>query len=139
MSVPFWRTRDRYYQILGNECEKCGQEYFPPVNVCPNCHSTKLVDHEMPKTGTLLSYSLQKESMAGFEDQEPMIFGLVKLDNGVRIIAQLVDIPYESMKEGMKLVAVFRRIKADGEAGQIFYGYKFSRSRTSKFESNSPV
>ena len=88
----------------------------------------------MPKTGSLLSYSLQKESVQGFEDQEPMIFGLIKLENGVRIISQLVDIPYESLKEGMKLVAVFRRIKAEGEAGQIFYGYKFSRSRTSKFE-----
>jgi uncharacterized OB-fold protein len=135
MSVPYWRSRDRYYRILGNKCEKCGQEYFPPVNVCSNCHSVKLVDQEMPKKGTLLSYTLQKESILGFEDQEPMIFGLVKLDNGVRIVAQLVDIPYESMKEGMKLVAVFRRIKAEGEAGQIFYGYKFSRSRTSKFDS----
>jgi uncharacterized OB-fold protein len=139
MSLPFWRTRDRYYRILGNKCEKCAHEYFPPVNVCPNCHSTKFVDKEMPKDGTLLSYSLQKESMAGFEEQEPMIFGLVKLENGVRIIAQLVDIPYESMKEGMKLVAVFRRIKAEGESGQIFYGYKFSRSRTSKFESTSTL
>jgi uncharacterized OB-fold protein len=134
LSVQFWRTKDRYYRILGNKCESCGQEYFPPVTVCPNCHSTKLIDREMPKSGSLLSYSLQKESVQGFEDQEPMIFGLIRLENGVRIISQLVDIPYESLKEGMKLVAVFRRIKAEGEAGQIFYGYKFSRNRTSKFE-----
>jgi len=136
MSLPYWRTRDRYYRILGNKCEKCAQEYFPPVSICPNCQSTQLTDREMPRSGTLLSYSLQKESMAGFEEQEPMIFGLVRLENGVRIIAQLVDIPYESMKEGMKLVAVFRRIKAEGESGQIYYGYKFSRSRTSKFDAS---
>lgn len=83
----------------------------------------------MPQTGTLLSYTMQRESLSGYEEQEPMIFGLVRLDNGVKIIAQVVDIPYESLEEGFKLKAVFRRIKTDGESGQIFYGYKFGPAR----------
>lgn len=129
MAVPFWRTRDRYYNILGSRCEICGQEYFPALNVCRKCRSAKLKDKEMPQTGTLLSYTMQRESLSGYEEQEPMIFGLVRLDNGVKIIAQVVDIPYESLEEGFKLKAVFRRIKTDGESGQIFYGYKFGPAR----------
>ncbi len=132
MSVPYWRARDRYYRILGNKCEQCSQEYFPPAAICKKCGSTKFVDCEMPKTGTLVSYTQQKESIHGFEDQEPMVFGLLRLDNGVRIIAQLVEVPYDSLKEGMKLKAVFRRVRVDGESGQIFYGYKFGASRESK-------
>ena len=31
-----------------------------------------------------------------------MLFGLVKLENGVKIITQLVDVTYESLKRGMK-------------------------------------
>ena len=89
----------------------------------------KLSDFEMPKVGTLLSYTLQRESVQGFEDQEPMVFGLLKLENGVRIVAQVVDLPYDSLKEGMKLNAVFRRVRVDGESGQIFYGYKFTGIR----------
>jgi uncharacterized protein len=130
MSVPYWRSRDRYYRILGKKCDQCGKEYFPPVSVCRKCHSTKLSDCEMPKSGSLLSYTLQRESVQGFEDQEPMIFGLVKLENGVRIIAQIVDLPYDSLKEGMKLNAVFRRVRVDGDSGQIFYGYKFAGTRS---------
>jgi len=80
----------------------------------------------MPKHGSLLSYTLQKESIFGFEEQEPMIFAIVRLDNGVKIVSQIVDAPYESLKEGMKLAAVFRKIRTDGESGQIYYGYKFS-------------
>jgi uncharacterized protein len=83
----------------------------------------------MPRTGKLLSYTQQKESVQGFEDQEPMVFGLLEFENGVRIIAQIVDLPYDTIKEGMKLKAVFRRIRVDGESGQIFYGYKFGPSR----------
>ena len=89
----------------------------------------------MPRTGTLLSYTLQRESVQGFEDQEPMVFGLLELKNGVRIISQIVDLPYDSLKEGMKLKAVFRRIRVDGESGQIFYGYKFGPSREAKHTS----
>ena len=88
----------------------------------------------MPKTGTLVSFTQQRESVQGFEDQEPMIFGLLRLENGVRILTQLVDLPYDSLKDGMKLNAVFRRIRVDGESGQIFYGYKFGPIREAKQE-----
>ena len=132
MSVPFWRMRDRYYRILGNKCEKCASEYFPPVNICRKCGSTALVDHQMPKTGKLLSYTLQKESLAGFEEQEPMTFGLIRLENGVKLMAQIVDIPYDSMKEGLKVHVTFRRIRSEGESGQIYYGFKFGPSRASR-------
>jgi uncharacterized OB-fold protein len=134
MSVPFWRARDRYYGILGNKCTRCGAEYFPPVNICRKCRSTTLKDERMPHSGTLLSYTMQKESLPGFEDQEPMIFGLVRLENGVTIVAQIVDIAYESLKEGSKLRAVFRRVKSEGESGQIFYGYKFAPALKSSHE-----
>ncbi|MGI0090821.1 MAG: Zn-ribbon domain-containing OB-fold protein [Nitrososphaerales archaeon] len=132
MTVPFWRMRDRYYGILGNKCDDCAQEYFPPVSVCRKCRSVKLKDKAMPRTGTLLSYTMQRESLPGFEDQEPMVFGLVKLVNGVKIIAQLVDMPYESLVDGLRLRTVFRRIRSDGESGQIFYGFKFAPARKGK-------
>jgi uncharacterized protein len=132
MSVPFWRMRDRYYRILGNKCENCGSEYFPALSICRKCHASKLVDIEMPKSGKLLSYTLQKESLPGFEDQEPMIFGLVQLDNGVKLVTQIVDAPYESLKEGERVKAVFRKVRTDGESGQIYYGFKFGLDRESK-------
>ena len=118
--------------MLGNKCQKCGTEFFPHVNFCRRCHSTELIDFEMPRVGTLLSYSLQKESVSGFEEQEPMIFGLVELLNGVRMIGQIVDMPYESLKIGIKVKAVFRRIKTDGPSGQIYYGYKFGPFRKAR-------
>jgi uncharacterized OB-fold protein len=121
--------RDRYYRILGNKCAKCGAEYFPPANICRKCKAVEFKDYEMPHVGTLLSYTLQKESLAGFEDQEPMIFGLIKLENGVKLVAQIVDIPYDSIKEGLKLHAAFRKIRDESEAGQIYYGYKFGPRR----------
>ncbi len=118
--------------MLGSRCEKCGTEFFPPVNKCRKCKSADLKDFEMPQSGKLLSYTLQKESVSGFEEQEPMSFGLVELSNGVRVVGQLVDIHYESLKIGTKVKAVFRRVRSDGPSGQIFYGYKFGPVRGAK-------
>jgi uncharacterized OB-fold protein len=44
-------------------------------------------------------------------------------------VGQLVDLPYESLKIGDRVKAVFRRVKSDGASGQIFYGYKFGPMR----------
>lgn len=126
MSVPYWRMRDRYYDLLGNRCVDCGKEFFPPVSTCRKCRSTNLKDHRMPKSGKLVSYTMQKETLPGFEDQEPMIFGLVDLENGVKIVAQIVDVSYETLKRDQKLKVVFRRVRSDGDSGQIYYGYKFA-------------
>ena len=57
-----------------------------------------------------------------------MTFGLVELDNGVKIVAQLVDTNYDNLKIGDSAKAVFRRIRTEGESGQIFYGYKFVKT-----------
>ena len=76
-----------------------------------------------------VDYTMQKESLPGFEGQEPMLFGLVKLENGVKIIAQLVDVTYESLKRGTKSRLFSEESESNGESGQIFYGFKFAPSR----------
>ena len=54
-----------------------------------------------------------------------MSIGLIKLDNGVNIVSQLVDSEVEDIKINANVKAVFRKINADGNSGQIYYGYKF--------------
>lgn len=79
----------------------------------------------MPKTGKIITFTRLHDVMPGFQDEDPMIFGLIELDNGVKLVTQLVDTNYDSLKIGDATKAVFRRIRTDGKSGQIFYGYKF--------------
>ena len=57
--------------------------------------------------------------MPGFEHELPMSIGLIKLDNGVNIVSQLVDSEVEDIKINANVKAVFRKINADGNSGQI--------------------
>jgi hypothetical protein len=125
MSIQYWRIRDRYYRLLGSKCTKCGAESFPPVYRCRKCGSDDVKDAEMPETGKIMTYTVLYEPLPGFEDQTPLYLAVIELDNGARVLTQLVDSPEDSIKTGARVKATTRRIRVDGESGQIIYGYKF--------------
>lgn len=125
MAIQYWRIRDRYYRLIGSRCESCGAEFFPPVYACKKCGSEKIVDREMPKTGVIVTYTKLHEPLPGFEAQAPFHLAVVRLENGARVLTQIVDSPDEAVKTGAKVRATTRRAKVDGESGQIIYGYKF--------------
>ena len=125
MGIQQWRIRDRYYRLVGSVCKDCGEEFFPPVYRCKKCGSPHIVDKEMPRTGKIMTYTVLHEPLPGYEAQTPLYLAVVKLDNGARVLAQIVDSPEESVKTGAKVKATVRRARVDGESGQIIYGYKF--------------
>ncbi len=125
MAIQAWRVKDRYYRLIGSRCRKCGAEYFPPVYRCRKCGSADIEDRQMPKEGSILTYTRLHEPLPGFEAQAPFYLAVVRLDNGARVLTQLVDSPEESVRTGARVRATVRRARVDGETGLIVYGYKF--------------
>ena len=126
MSIQYWRVRDRYYRLIGSKCTDCGDEFFPPVYRCRGCGSDRIKDKEMPKTGKIMTYTVLHEPLPGFEAQTPLHLAVVELENGARVLSQVVDSPEGSIKTGAKVRAIVRRALVDGESGQIIYGFKFT-------------
>ena len=125
MGIQQWRIRDRFYRLIGSKCEDCGDEFFPPGYQCWGCGSEHVVDKEMPRTGRIITYTVLHEPLPGYEAQTPLYLAVVKLDNGARMLTQIVDSPEDAVKTGAKVRATVRRARVDGESGQIIYGYKF--------------
>jgi uncharacterized OB-fold protein len=125
MVIQYWRNKDRYYRLMGVQCLKCNAEFFPPLYKCRKCGSEEIQDKEMPKEGKILTFTKLYETLPGFESQTPLCLAIVQLKNGVRVLGQIVDSPEDTVRIGSEVKAVFRRIKADGDSGQILYGYKF--------------
>ena len=125
--ISHWRTKRRYYGLIGSKCEDCESEFFPPVYVCPKCGSRRIVDKEMPKRGRILVHTLLYSPLSGFEGQIPLILAFVELENGVRIFAQITDSKPDEVKDGDEVEMVFRRVRVLGKDGQILYGYKFKK------------
>ena len=72
-----------------------------------------------------MTYTVLHEPLPGYEAQTPLYLAVVKLDNGARMLTQIVDSPEDAVKTGAKVRATVRRARVDGESGQIIYGYKF--------------
>ncbi|MFA6048389.1 MAG: Zn-ribbon domain-containing OB-fold protein [Candidatus Micrarchaeia archaeon] len=121
-----WRRIPERYNLIGSRCETCGTEYFPGRKVCPKCRRRgKLVAKRMPKAGKIFSFTEVFSAPAGFEHETPYFLAIIELENGVKILAQIVDSPRDTVAIGAKVEARFRKISEDDDEGVIAYGLKF--------------
>ncbi len=121
----FWREIPQRYRLEAGKCKNCGFIAFPPRLICPACHSREFETIHLPDTGKILTYTIIRVPPQPFVDQAPYAMGIIELDNGVRITGQIVDCDFEELKIGRRVRIEFRKIYQEGEAGVIYYGYKF--------------
>jgi uncharacterized OB-fold protein len=112
------------YRYEAAKCQKCGKVYFPPRLVCRECRSQKFEKTTLAKTGTVETFTVIRVPPSGFADEAPYAVGVVKLDDGVKLTAQIVDCDPENISIGDRVRMEFRKIQEDGESGIICYGYK---------------
>lgn len=119
-----WRLNDQRYRLTGEKCPHCEVAIFPPRDVCPECSEPAKMLYTFAGKGTVYSYTTILDAPEGFEIQAPYVVALIKLDEGPLITAQLTDLdgPPEI---GMRVEMVTRKLRTDGDAGIIVYGYKF--------------
>ena len=125
MSVPrYWRNEVPRYRLVGEECTACGNKYFPARPVC-SCGSTEFKAYSLAKKGEVVTWTVINNAPIGFEKYTPYMVAMIELEDGLRIISQLVDIDPEEVSTGLKVEACFRKVKEDGKTGILQYGYKF--------------
>ena len=83
-------------RLLGSRCDECGAVTFPEQSRCPRCSAATMDPLELPRRGTLVSWTTQgfppavdymnDPSGASFV---PFGVGLVQLDDVVRVESRL--------------------------------------------------
>ncbi len=125
-----WRKIPQRYNLIGDECKTCGERFFPPVTICPNCRRTgSLERYKFSGEGEIFSYTVVRAAQEGFDFQIPYFLGIIKLKEGPLVISQIVDSDPEEIDIGKKVKTVFRKVREDGSDGVIRYGYKFILDR----------
>lgn len=83
---------------------------------------SKLIGQE----GTILSFTLIRVAAKGFGKESPYPVVIVKMENGKKLIGQLVDWEAEDLKKGQKIRAVLRKLTPDHTENIIAYIIKFT-------------
>lgn len=126
MQVPrHWREIPQRYRLEADKCKKCSNILFPGRMVCPKCGSEEFEVFQLSGKGRLITYTVIRIAPEGFTDIVPYAIGLIEMEEGPKIMAQIVDCDPNNLKTGDKLVFQFRKIREEGKTGAIMYGYKF--------------
>lgn len=129
MTVPrFWREQASRYNLIGAKCNNCGKIYFPPIDLCLDCHRAsigKISKTKLSGYGEVVTWTVVHDGPDDFKMQIPYIVAIIQLEEGPRVTGQLVDCDPSQIKIGMKVQSCFRKIREEGKSGVIHYGYKF--------------
>ncbi|EQD46961.1 protein containing DUF35 [mine drainage metagenome] len=144
MSIArFWRATPQRYNLGASKCAVCHQVYFPPRTVCPNCTNHresigKMQPLQLSGDGEVISYTVVHEAAEGFEMQVPYVLALVRTVEGPVLTGPVVDILPSEVTIGLRVRATFRKLREEGKAGVIHYGYKFAPRETVAPPDGSP-
>jgi uncharacterized OB-fold protein len=126
VSVPrYWREIKYRYRLIGKICADCGAVFFPRRTICQRCGSRNLEEYKLSERGNVVSWTVIRNPPKDYEKYAPYVVALIELNDGVRVLSQVVDTEAEEIKAGMRVEATFRRVREDGSSGIIEYGYKF--------------
>ena len=122
--AKYWREIPQRYRLEAGKCKSCSEIYFPPRLICAKCRCRQFETVKLSDEGSIVTYTVIRVGPSQFSDQTPYAVGIVELDGGVRITAQIVDCEFDKLAVGKRVRLEFRRIQKQGEAGILCYGYK---------------
>lgn len=102
----FWFDAAREGRLLIQRCADCGTLRHPPGPVCPSCRSFEWDTLESSRRGTLHSFTvIHHPQDPAFT--YPLAVGLVDLEEGTRLVADIEGVEPEDLRLGMDLEVVF--------------------------------
>ena len=96
---PFWAaTRER--RLTYQRCGRCDRVVFYPRRHCSHCGSTDLRWHTSAGRGVIYTFTvIRRQDHPFFRSRLPYVLAYVDLDEGFRILAEVVADP-ESVRIG---------------------------------------
>jgi uncharacterized OB-fold protein len=102
----FWFDGARQHTLLIQRCTGCGTLRHPPLPACGTCQSLEWDTVESSGKGTLYSYVVvHYPQVPSFE--YPLPIGLVELEEGTRVVANIDGIDPGALTVGLALEATF--------------------------------
>jgi len=104
---PYWDGLQQG-RVMLPRCRSCGHVQMPMGPCCANCLAEDFAWEAMSGRGTVWSYIVYHHAFhPAFADQLPYNVALVELQEGPRLLSNVVDIPADAVRSGMKVTAVF--------------------------------
>jgi uncharacterized protein len=111
---PFWAAARRHELSL-QRCRACGAHVFYPRAACPHCLGADLEWKRVSGRGRLHTFTVVHRGQKGFPLGPPYVIAIVELDEGPRMMTNLIGIEADPAKLtiGMPVEVVFEDVSAE--------------------------
>ncbi len=123
--VPHLREAEAFWsgiaagEFLLERCRGCGAVVWYPRGFCPSCGSSDVTLEPASGEGTVYSFSVVHRGAGEYRGCEPYVVAYVELDEGPRILTNVVGGDPDSLVIGARVRMVFER----GPDGSALYRF----------------
>ena len=101
-------------KLLLKKCNECGQHHHYPRALCPNCMSDQVEWVQAKGTGEIYTYSVTRRG-----GPTPYCIAYVTLDEGPKMMTNIVDCDLDSIKVGQRVKVSFKKTE-NGASVPVF-------------------
>jgi uncharacterized OB-fold protein len=107
LSRPFWDgCADGELRL--QRCDRCGELRYPIATICPVCLSTDATWERVSGRGRVFSFAVFHQVYnPAWADRVPYVVAIVQLDEGPRLISNVVQAPPEDVRVDAPVDVVF--------------------------------
>jgi uncharacterized OB-fold protein len=107
---PFWDGA-REGRLVIRRCNTCGEAFFYPRPFCPKCWSADVGWIDASGRATLYTWSIvHVNDLPPFHERVPYVAAIVTLEEGPRMITNVVGVDFDDLDADMALRVTFRSI-----------------------------
>jgi uncharacterized OB-fold protein len=117
--AEYWRSAARGVLSVP-KCDRCGQTFWHPRPRCPHCGSQDVSWIASMGTGEIHTFTIVRQSGAPFfKTRVPYAVAMILLDEGARVMSNVVGVDVDAVHIGMRVSAVFEPV-GEGLAIPLF-------------------
>jgi len=112
-SKGYWEACRRH-ELVVQRCAACGRLRHYPRALCPACLSERVEWQRCSGRGAVYTFTVTYQNQAaGFRDALPYVLAYVELEEGVRLLTNIVDCAPDAVRIGMPVEVVFEDATPD--------------------------
>ena len=107
---PFWEA-SKNHELKLQRCGSCGGYRYPPGEICPHCRSNNLEWVKVSGRGKVYTWSvIHQVYHPAFAEEVPYALVAVELEEGPRMVTNLVGCPPEEISVDMPVAVTFEDV-----------------------------
>lgn len=110
ITEPFWKAASEG-RLVAQRCRECSRSVFYPRAVCPHCGGRYLDWEELSGRGKIYSFTVvHRPAHPGMAAAVPYVVALVELEEGPRLMSNVIHCEPDEVSIGMEVEVCFERL-----------------------------